>query len=142
MVLSTTRMVFHSFPILLKGWELNQHVTSKELEERASLNERSLSVILTRLVRTGILRSVTGGKIRGYMFSRDPRTIYLGEIVETLEGVRSFNSCREILGSVKCVIKCDECMIYGAINGAYNDVYNKLKLISVYDYVKYNMTEK
>lgn len=66
----------------------------KDIARRQNVSERYLENILLTLKKTGILRSIQGGK-GGYGFLKKPSEINLREIVEALEGPLSLVECVE-----------------------------------------------
>ncbi|MCM8809454.1 MAG: Rrf2 family transcriptional regulator [Candidatus Omnitrophica bacterium] len=74
-------------------------VLVKEIAKRQNLSERYLEHIMLALKKSGILRSIKGGK-GGYMFLKEPSEIKISEIIEILEGS---------LSPVECVEKKEIC---------------------------------
>ncbi len=73
--------------------------SSKILHEELEIPERYLRKLLTDLSKAGFIRS-TRGRNGGYVFDKKLNEILLSDIIDTVEGFESFNSC--ILGVYQC----------------------------------------
>ncbi len=67
-------------------------VTIREISERQDVSVAYLEQILNQLRKAGIIRSVRGPG-GGYVLSRDPDRISIGEILLELEGPVAITSC-------------------------------------------------
>jgi len=77
---------------LLLEVALYQHlgpVTLSDIASRQGISQAYLWQVVTPLATAGILRAKRGSQ-GGYVLSRDPSKITLGDIVEILEGTHSF----------------------------------------------------
>lgn len=70
-----------------------------EIAKRQDLSAKYLEQLIILLKGTGLIRSARG-RHGGYMLARKPEEIYLGEIIETLEGR---------LAIVDCVVEPEFC---------------------------------
>lgn len=66
----------------------NRMVSSAEISEHYNLSKKYIETLLTMLKQRNILRSKTG-KNGGYSLARDPKKIFLSEIVRTMDGALS-----------------------------------------------------
>lgn len=67
-------------------------VTIREISERQDVSVAYLEQILNQLRKSGIIRSVRGPG-GGYVLSRDPGRVSIGEILRELEGPVAITSC-------------------------------------------------
>ena len=63
-----------------------------EIAKRQDLSAKYLEQLIILLKGTGLIRSARG-RHGGYMLARKPEEIYLGEIIETLEGRLAIVDC-------------------------------------------------
>ena len=80
-------------------------VLISELAERQRLPKKFLEAILLELKRAGLLHSKKG-KGGGYVLSRKPTDITVGQVIRILEGPLALTPCV----SVTAYRKCDECL--------------------------------
>ena len=66
-------------------YQSNGPVTLNNIAERQGLSEGYLEQLMMPLKRAGIVRSVRGAQ-GGYLLSKDPKDITVGEIIRVLEG--------------------------------------------------------
>jgi Rrf2 family protein len=76
-----------------------------DLSKREKIPRKFLELILLELKRKGILRSKKG-KGGGYLLSRAPATISIGELVRALDGPLALLPCV----SQSAYRRCDECI--------------------------------
>ncbi len=67
-------------------------VSSRRIAARMSIPDRFLPQVLADLGRAGLVES-TSGKLGGYRLRRDPATLSLLELVETIEGPSRSEQC-------------------------------------------------
>ncbi|MBA4371812.1 MAG: Rrf2 family transcriptional regulator [Thermodesulfovibrio sp.] len=67
-------------------------VTIREISERQDVSVAYLEQILNQLRKSGIIKSVRGPG-GGYVLSRDPGKVSIGEILRELEGPVAITSC-------------------------------------------------
>ena len=76
----------------------------KDIAKRQQVSGKYLEHVLLLLKKRGFVRSVPGAK-GGYLLARDPASVTVGELVESLEGS---------LAPVDCVVREDVCPRSGA----------------------------
>lgn len=69
------------------------YLQARRLADAQGLPGAFLPKILHKLVRHGILRSLRGGRERGYALARAPHTITVREIVDVIEGPGLLDRC-------------------------------------------------
>ena len=69
-------------------------VTLKEMSRRQDLSRKYLGQIINQLLTAGILESIRGPR-GGYLLSRSPDQIRLGEIIRALDGSVAPSRCVE-----------------------------------------------
>ncbi len=79
--------------------DLAQHrdegnIPLKDIAERQQISKKYLEIIVSDLVRTGMLSGVSG-KGGGYRLCREPEDYTAGEIIEVLEGTFAPVACLE-----------------------------------------------
>ena len=79
--------------------EKQQLLSAKHLHEQLHIPYKYLTHLMTDLAKNGYLMSVKG-RDGGFRIIKDLKDITLGNIVATVEGMDSFNSC--ILGFHEC----------------------------------------
>jgi Rrf2 family protein len=79
--------------------EKDQLLSAKYLHEQLSIPYKYLTRLMTDLAKSGYLMSVKG-RDGGFRIIKDLKEISLANIVETVEGMDSFNAC--ILGFHEC----------------------------------------
>ena len=80
-------------------------IQASELAERQRLPKKFLEAILLELTRHGLLRSKLG-RAGGYVLTRKPGDITVGEIIRVLEGPLALIPCV----SKTAYRRCDECL--------------------------------
>ena len=143
MFLISTRISLIVCRGLVKSFKNNKKITALELASRYNINVRILNTSLRNLVKSGILSSQVGGSEPGFIFSRDPKSISLYEIVTVFEGESKMMCCKDVISNIKCDQEdCANCLVYGGINQNIKDLSDKLKSISIYDHYKSCVNEK
>lgn len=66
-------------------YQNNGPVTLNNIAERQGISEGYLEQLMMPLKRAGIVRSVRGAQ-GGYLLSKDPKDVTVGEIIRVLEG--------------------------------------------------------
>jgi Rrf2 family protein len=89
--------------------------SAKYLHDQLKIPQRYLSRLLTDLSKHGFITSLRG-RNGGYVFARKIEKIYLSQIVDAVEGLRSFSGC--VLGYTKCnrAQTCDMHDIWANVN--------------------------
>jgi Rrf2 family transcriptional regulator, iron-sulfur cluster assembly transcription factor len=75
--------------------------SAKNLFEELQIPKRYLMRLLTDLSKSGFIRA-TRGRNGGYVFARSLESIYFSEIIDSVEGLLSFEGC--VLGSTVCPV--------------------------------------
>jgi Rrf2 family protein len=83
-------------------------VTIRQISERQNVSVSYLEQILNTLRRSGIIQSVRGPG-GGYVLSRGPEKISIGEILRELEGPVAITSC---LDPTEGCIRVDSCVTH------------------------------
>jgi Rrf2 family transcriptional regulator, iron-sulfur cluster assembly transcription factor len=102
----------------------NEEIYSAEfLYKQLNIPRRYLRRLLTDLSKAGFLLAARG-RNGGFVFARDINTIYLSEIIDTMEGTPKSNRC--ILGFSFCVVG-KPCVMHDQWIGAQEKITNVLK---------------
>jgi Rrf2 family iron-sulfur cluster assembly transcriptional regulator len=102
----------------------NEDIFSAEfLYSKLKIPRRYLRRLLTDLSKAGFL-TATRGRKGGFVFARDISTIYLSEIIETMEGIPESSRC--ILGFSFCIAG-KPCVMHDQWIGAQEKITNVLK---------------
>ncbi len=83
-------------------------ITIKEIAERQGISFSYLEQILHRLGKSGLIESVRG-PAGGYLLSRKPAELTIGDIVRALEGPIALSHCLEPGESGDCT-QADDCV--------------------------------
>jgi Rrf2 family protein len=103
---STTR---YALRILIQMSQDKDHlVSANTLHEKLGIKRQYLRRLLTDLTRYGFIHS-SRGRNGGYELAKDPGQIYLDEIIEAIEGFKSFEGC--LLGVTDCN-QSPECVMH------------------------------
>lgn len=79
--------------------EPNQQYTAKYLVETLHISDKYLRQLMTVLTKAGLISS-TQGREGGYSFAKKPSSIYLSDIIDSVEGMKKYSGC--ILGFEHC----------------------------------------
>ncbi|HXY06535.1 MAG TPA: SUF system Fe-S cluster assembly regulator [Terriglobales bacterium] len=120
----------------------NELYTARDLARECHLPLPTVSKLLKRLLRSGLLASHRGIK-GGYSLAREPHLISLAEIISALEGPLAFTECStEIVGLCDlescCPIKNNQKIISQVLRGALekvtlSDLIRPMRLIAIRD---------
>lgn len=105
----------------------------KGIAERQGISEYYLEQLMASLRRGGLVRSIRGAQ-GGYVLSRDPSEITVGEILDILEGPIEISECITEDGEgVECsrAHYCATRLIWVKIKSAINDVVNSTTLLDM-----------
>jgi len=108
----------------------NEPIPLKGIAERQGISEYYLEQLMASLRRDGLVRSIRGSQ-GGYVLSREPSSITVGEILNTLEGPIEISECiSEDREAVECsrAHYCATRLIWVKIKSAINDVVNSITL--------------
>ena len=107
-------------------------VTLKSISERQNISERYLEQIFSSLKKSGLVQSVRGAQ-GGYLLSKEPKDITVGDILVVLEGPVSLSDCvmdEDICeNSGKCVTK----IVWEKMKKGIEDVINSITLQDMID---------
>ena len=107
-------------------------VTLKAISERQNISERYLEQIFSSLKKSGLVQSVRGAQ-GGYLLSKEPKDITVGDILVVLEGPVSLSDCvmdEDICeNSGKCVTK----IVWEKMKKGIEDVINSITLQDMID---------
>ncbi len=100
--------------------------TVAELSMRNNISVKYLERIISQLVKSGILTSFRGAN-GGYVLSREPKDITLGEILEATEGRMQTVSC---VSGARCdkMSMCKTSKVWLALDKAMNDFFLRTTL--------------
>ena len=76
-------------------------LSAQTLYDELQIPKRYLMRLLTDLSKSGFITS-TRGRSGGYVFARPLDTIYFSEIIDSVEGLLSFEAC--VLGNTYCPV--------------------------------------
>ena len=76
-------------------------LSAQNLFEELQIPKRYLMRLLTDLSKSGFI-TATRGRNGGYVFSRPLESIYFSEIIDSVEGLLSFEAC--VLGNTSCPV--------------------------------------
>ncbi|ADL42178.1 transcriptional regulator, BadM/Rrf2 family [Caldicellulosiruptor obsidiansis OB47] len=76
-------------------------VSLKSIAERQEISEHYLEQLIAALKKAGLVKSIRGAQ-GGYMLSREPSKITIGEILRALEGSLSPSECIDDIEKVDC----------------------------------------
>ncbi|HBM81947.1 MAG: Rrf2 family transcriptional regulator [Clostridiales bacterium] len=102
-------------------------ISLREVAKRQDISEYYLEQLIAVLRRKNLVKSVRGAQ-GGYVLSRDPSSITVGEILDALEGPVEISECLE--GNSECLKMscCVTRLIWIKIRTAINDVVNSITL--------------
>ncbi|MBT7260311.1 MAG: Rrf2 family transcriptional regulator [Desulfobacula sp.] len=105
-----------------------------KISAKQKIPVKYLEQILRSLHQAGIVKSVRGPK-GGHLLAKDPKGIYLGQIVRLLEGQTDLVEC--VSSPEKCEMSAD-CLVRNAWYDATSVLYEKLDGISIADLIQSN----
>lgn len=73
--------------------------SAKKLVETLQISDKYLRRLMTDLVKAGFIYSIQGRE-GGYRFAKSTNDIYLGQIIDAVEGINKYTAC--VLGFDKC----------------------------------------
>jgi len=103
-----------------------------KISAKQKIPVKYLEQILRSLNQAGIVKSVRGPK-GGHLLAKDPKGIYLGQIVRLLEGQTDLVEC--VSSPEKCEMSAD-CLVRNAWYDATSVLYEKLDGISIADLIQ------
>ena len=105
-----------------------------KISSKQKIPAKYLEQILRTLNQAGIVKSVRGPK-GGHLLAKDPKGIYLGQIVRLFEGQTDLVEC--VSSPEKCEMSAD-CLVRNAWYDATSVLYEKLDGISIADLIQSN----
>jgi Rrf2 family transcriptional regulator, cysteine metabolism repressor len=110
----------------------SEPISLKGIAERQGISEYYLEQLMAILRRKNLVRSVRGAQ-GGYVLSRTPSQITVGEILDVLEGPLEISECLTDDDNIECT-KANYCatrLIWVKIKKAVNDVVNSITLLDM-----------
>ncbi len=107
-------------------------VALKDIAERQSISKKYLEQIVPLLNRSGVLRT-TRGYQGGYMLSKSPDKITVGDVLRITEGSLAPVACLD--DEVNLCERSDNCMTLGVWQGLYDTITNYLDSITLQDII-------
>ena len=74
-------------------------ISAESLHQALKIRKQYLRRLLTELSKNGFIKSSLG-RNGGYVFARNPKKIFVAEIIDAVEGFASFDAC--LLGESDC----------------------------------------
>lgn len=107
----------------------NKPVSIKQISEHQNVSIYYLEQLISILRKNNLVKSIRGAQ-GGYILSRDPKEINVGEIINLLEGPIEISECLEDNNRIKCVNEelCPIKLVWVKIRNAINDVLNNITL--------------
>jgi len=104
----------------------------KGIAERQGISEYYLEQLMAVLRRQNLVKSVRGAQ-GGYVLSKEPSLITVGEILTVLEGPIEISDCITDEENVECsrVNYCPTRLIWVKMKTAINDVVNSITLLDM-----------
>lgn len=112
----------------------SEPISLKNIAERQGISEYYLEQLIAVLRRKNLVKSIRGAQ-GGYVLSREPSKITVGEILNVLEGPIEITDCIADGEKVECT-KANYCatrLIWVKIKNAINDVVNSISLSDMVD---------
>lgn len=132
MLLACTRYGLIACRYLTEGYYDSRYISAPEIAEKYGMNVRALMPALRLLTRAGILHSRVGGAEPGFIFTRNPDSISMLELLTVLEGSVKVNCCRDIIKGLKCDCKSStECVIQTVFSNLFAEGKSALHRISI-----------
>ena len=103
--------------------------SSSFLHEKLNIPHQYLRQLLTQLSKSGFIHS-TRGRNGGFVFSKDICEIFVADIINSVEGLDSFNKC--ILGFTDCPFDT-KCSMHDFWEKTRSDIIKELKTTSLSD---------
>jgi Rrf2 family protein len=106
-----------------------EQYSATELHRRLKVPRQYLRRLLTKLSKSGFIRS-TRGRHGGFLLSRESSSISIADIIDAVEGLDTFNRC--LIGLAECPFD-GVCAMHDAWQAARTAVINALKGTSLAD---------
>ena len=108
-----------------------ENMSAEFLHSQLGIPYQYLRQILTKLSRTGYIKS-SRGRSGGFELKRDIATIYIADIIETMEGLDGFYKC--MLGFKECPFD-NKCAIHNLLDDPRNNILAIMKKTSLADLI-------
>ncbi len=115
----------------------------RKIAEQENISLNFLEQIFPALKRTGLISSVRGSR-GGYLLSRPPDQINIGDIVRAVEGPITPVECLAEEGETLCCSKKDGCLtrqVWEKLRDKINDVLDNVSLDELVDFKPTNITK-
>lgn len=112
----------------------DEPISLKSIAERQEISEYYLEQLIAVLRRENLVKSVRGAQ-GGYVLSKEPSKITVGEILNVLEGPLEISECIVDDERIECskANYCPTRLIWVKIKNAVNDVVNSISLSDMVD---------
>ena len=113
----------------------NEPLAIREISKRHGMPVPFLEQVLYRLKRSGLVKSCRGVN-GGYLLSRHPREVTIGDAVRALEGPIALCDCLKHLNSVKAEKRVRSCVtstIYKKLGTMVEDAFDSITLYDLAD---------
>lgn len=118
-------------------------VSLKNIAERQEISEHYLEQLIATLKKAGLVKSIRGAQ-GGYILSREPSKITIGEILRALEGSLSPAECIDDVEKVDCP-RADFCVtkrVWERVKEAIESVVDSITLQDLVDDYKKMATDE
>ena len=97
-------------------------ISIKDITVKQGLSDAYLEQLFAQLKKTNLIKSVRGAK-GGYVLTRDPSEITVGEVIDALEGPIEISPC---VGGANTDFKCGKTAVC-ATRGLWMDVHQSIR---------------
>ncbi len=97
--------------------EPTRQYSAKYLVDQLKISDKYLRRIMTDLSKAGFIKSVQG-RDGGYVFNKNPEEIFLGDVIETIEGLNKHLAC--VLGFERCSV-VNPCALHDTFKNLRNE---------------------
>ncbi len=115
--------------------ETEKCVSLKTISDSLEISDGYLEQLVASLKKSGLIKGIRGAQ-GGYVLSRDPSEITVGDILRALEGDLSPSACANNSGDWPCKGPCEVCSTKGVwekIFQSVNDVVDTITLKTLAD---------
>ncbi|TYQ15763.1 UNVERIFIED_CONTAM: BadM/Rrf2 family transcriptional regulator [Acetivibrio alkalicellulosi] len=118
-----------------------EHVSLNSIAERQEISESYMEQVFSLLRKSELVKSIKGPQ-GGYMLSRNPSNITIGEILRCLEGsLLVYDDKKEEYSKVNTVESCLKANVWDKINESINSVVDSITLEDlILEYKKNNQS--
>lgn len=124
----------YALRVLMKMSEKEYEVYSASfLHEELNIPRRYLMRLLTDLSKHGYIKS-TRGRIGGFTFKMDPNSIFLSDVIDSLQGLNKEPDC--FFGNKDCQTQClYKCAMHDPWHKTWSDMYDVLTSTTIGDLI-------